>query len=240
MTLRHGEDRPERGRAATRVIGVAVALVLACAGVARAQVWIDFTSKEDAFAANFPGQPTVTQTTYRSQMGADLPARDYSASQGASRFLLRVVDYNPIERLLTEKSKSCPEGAETCKGNPSPRSSTGLGYWKVDLAGAMTYATWQYLQRDARVTQFIWTNVDKIEGQLLNLTNADQSRTYVAIFMHKNKLYVSEATVPAGFPEPGIFEDSLVFLDENGKPLRYETLYHNGFPDAWAPAHGLP
>jgi hypothetical protein len=48
--------------------------------------------------------------------------------------------------------------------------------------------------------------------------------------MHENKLYIGEATVPAGEPEPGLFQQALGFIDENGRSIRYQTLYHNGFP----------
>ena len=200
------------------------------AGAVLAQEWAEYVSRDDRFTANFPGTPQITQTTYKSQFGADLPARVYSAALGQSRFSLTVADYNLVEKLLTEKSKSCPAGAETCKGNASPTSSTGAGYWKVDLAGAMIYATWKYMQRDAKVTEFGWNNIDLVEGHLLHLTNRDNSRTYVGIFMHENKLYISEATVPPGAPEPGLFQQSLAFIDENGKNIRYSTYYHNGFP----------
>jgi hypothetical protein len=36
--------------------------------------------------------------------------------------------------------------------------------------------------------------------------------------------------VPAGDPEPGLFQQSLAWIDENGNGIRYQTLYHNGFP----------
>ena len=58
----------------------------------------------------------MTQTTYKSEHGADLPARIYSATQGQSRYSVTVVDYNPIEKILTEKAKTCPAGAEPCLG----------------------------------------------------------------------------------------------------------------------------
>jgi hypothetical protein len=207
----------------------AAAIMLAMSGAAIAQEWTEFVSKEDRFSANFPGTPRVTETTYKSQFGADLPARAYTAALGPSRFSVTVVDYRPIEKILTEKAKSCPEGAETCKGGANPGSSTGAGYWKADVAGAIVHATWQYLQRDAKVTTLIWSNIDLVEGHMLQLTNADKSRTFASIFMHENKLYLAEATVPAGYPEPGLFQQSLGFVDENGKSIRYRTLYHNGF-----------
>jgi hypothetical protein len=202
-------------------------LVLACASLAHAQEWIEFKSLEDGFSCNFPGDPKITQTTFKSQFGADLPARIYSAESGQSTFALTVVNYRPIEQILTEKAKSCPSGAETCRGGGT---STGAGYWKADKAGALLYVTWQYMKRDAQITELSWNNINLVEGQLIQLTNKDKSRTYVGLFMHEDKLYISEGTVPAGYPEPGIFQQSLGWLDEKGGEIRYRTLYHNGFP----------
>ena len=48
--------------------------------------------------------------------------------------------------------------------------------------------------------------------------------------MHENKLYIVEATVPAGYPEPGLFQQSLGWLDENGIGLRYQSICLNGWP----------
>ncbi len=208
----------------------AAAVMLTLSGPSFAQEWTEFVSKEDRFSANFPGSPRTTETTYKSQFGADLPARVYSAALGPSRFSVTVVDYRTIEKILTEKAKACPAGAETCIGGTNPGSSTGAGYWKADVAGAIVYATWQFMQRDATVTQLIWSNIDLVEGHMLHLTNKDRSRTFAAIFMHEDKLYISEATVPAGDPEPGLFQQSLAWIDENGNGIRYQTLYHNGFP----------
>ena len=205
-----------------------LALVVAMSGPALAQEWVEFASQPDRFTCNFPVQPKVTETTFKSQFGADLPARVYSAESGRSRYSLTVVDYNPVERILTEKSKACPAGAETCKGGGG---STGAGYWKADVEGAIIYATWQFMQREAKVTYLVWNNIDLVEGHQVQLTNnADKSRTLAAVYMHENKLYIIEGTVPAGYPEPGLFQQSLGWLDENGNGVRYQSLYHNGFP----------
>ena len=48
--------------------------------------------------------------------------------------------------------------------------------------------------------------------------------------MHENKLYIIEGTVPAGYPEPGFFQQSLGWLDENGVGLRYQSVYTNNYP----------
>ena len=205
---------------------VSAVLMFAAAGPLFSQEWIEFASREDRFTCNFPEQPKITQTIYRSQHEADLPARIYSASQGQSRYSVTVVDYTQAQRILTEKAKSCPAGAEPCLGSPGDE-----GHWKADIRGAIDYATWQFLKREAKVTSFNWGLVDMVEGRQLQLTNnADKSRTFVGIYMHENKLYMVEGTVPPGYPEPGLFQQSLGWLDENGIGLRYQSYYSNGFP----------
>jgi hypothetical protein len=205
---------------------ISTVLVLPIAGPLMAQEWIEFASREDRFTCNFPSQPKITGTTYRSQMGADLPARVYSASQGQSRYSVTVVDYNHAQRILTEKAKSCPPGAEPCQGSPGNE-----GHWKADLRGAIVYATWRLMQRDAQVTSLVWNFVDLVEGHQIQLTNhSDKSRTFAGIYMHENKLYIIEGTVPAGYPEPGLFQQSLGWLDENGIGLRYQSYYSNAYP----------
>jgi hypothetical protein len=207
---------------------VAAAFIALCSAPGFAQEWVEFVSREDRVTVTFPVQPTVTQTTYTSQFGAVLPARVYSAVQGQSRFSLTVVDYSQIERILTEKAKTCPPGAETCRGGGS---STGAGYYRADVAGAIIHATWQFMQRDAKVTYFGWNNIDLVGGHMLSLTNnADKSRTSAAIYMHADRLYILEGTVPAGYPEPGFFQQSIAWIDENGNGIRYPTLYHQSFP----------
>jgi hypothetical protein len=207
---------------------VSAALVVFISGPSFAQEWVEFASREDRFTGNFPSQPKVTQTTYKSEYGADLPARVYSATQGQSRYSVTVVDYNHAQRILTEKARACPPGAETCTG---ATASTGDGYWKNDLRGANVHASWQLMQRDAKLTHFMWNFIDLVEGLQLQLTNnVDKSRTSASIYMHENKLYIAEATVPAGYPEPGLFQQSLGWLDENGIGLRYQAIYSNGFP----------
>ena len=190
-----------------------------------AQEWVEFASREDRFTCLFPIQPKVTETTYLSQHEANLPARIYSAEQGKSRYSVTVVDYNQAQRILTEKAKSCPAGAEPCLGGPGDE-----GHWKADIRGAIDWSTWQFLKRDAKVTSFVWAAMDLVEGRQLQLTNADRTRTFVGIFMHENKLYVSEGTVPPGYPEPALFQQSLGWLDENGIGLRYTTYYNNSYP----------
>ncbi len=140
--------------------------------------------------------------------------------------LIDVADYSHVQRILTERAGDCPPGAERCSGG----GSTGEGYWRHDVLGALIYATWTFLQRDGEVTHLGYNSLDRVEGHQLHLTNPDQSRTFVSIYMHENKLYVAEGTVPRGYPEPALFQQSLGWLDEDGNGLRYQGPYSNGFP----------
>src|SRR5215831_16890615 len=206
---------------------ISMAVALSVAAPLFAQEWVEFASREDRFTCLFPTQPKVTETTYLSQHEANLPARVYTASQGQSRYSMTVVDYNQAQRILTEKAKSCPAGAEPCLGGPGDE-----GHWRSDIRGATDWATWQIMKRDTKVTLFVWAAMDGVEGRQMQLTNPDKSRTFIGIFMHQNKLYISEGTVPPGYPEPALFQQSLGWLDENGIGLRYQATYNHSYPAA--------
>jgi hypothetical protein len=205
---------------------ITAALVVVASEPSFAQEWIEFSSRQDRFTCNFPSQPKLTETIYRSERGADLPMRVYSATQGQSRYSVAVIDYNQARRILAEKAKACPAGAEPCSGGVGNE-----GHWIDDVRGAIISASWQFMKRDAKLTSFEWNLVDNVEGHQLQLTNnADKSRTFAGIYMHENKLYIIEGTVPAGYPEPGLFQQSLGWLDENGIGLRYQSIYSNNYP----------
>lgn len=205
-----------------------VALIVLMSGPAFAQGWIEYDSRADFFGVNFPGNPKVEDSTYTSEYGATFPSRIHRYEDGPNRYAVTVVDYTNAEKIHTERAKTCPPGAHTgCSGTPG---STGVGSWIVDVRGALEYASWKFMQRDAKLTFFGWSFVDLVEGRQLHLTNADRSRTFVAIYMHESRLYILEASVPPGLPEPGLFQQSLRFLDKDGIGIRYASIYSNGFP----------
>ncbi len=205
------------------------ALVLAMSGTSFAQDWAEFVSREDRFTITFPGQPKVTETTWTSQFSAILPARIYSGTQGSGRYSATVVDYNPIERLLSERSRSLP-------ALDLAVHAYGLGYWKTDVRSAVVYAMSKFLERDAKITSVLPNFSDLVAGLLVHLTNnADQSRTFASMYMHEHRLVIAEATVPKDAPPPLIFQQSLGWLDEDGTTkLRYQFIYYND-PDAPKP-----
>src|SRR5262245_65962648 len=211
-----------------RVITFLLALLVAFAGTSAAQEWDEFTSLQDGFRINFPGQPRVMATTWKSQLNFVLPARVYSAEKGAERYSVTVVEYSSIEQQGIERSKTCPPGNANCRANAP--SALGAGYAKHDERGAIVYATFKLLQRDAKLNFLAWEWQDMVEGHLIQLTNnADQSRTFAWVGMHTHKLYIAEGTVPAGYPEPGLFQQSIGWVDKDGNGIRYQNIYSNSF-----------
>lgn len=197
------------------------ALVLAMSGTSFAQQWTEFANREDRFTVTFPGQPTISETTWMSQYGAILPARVYSGTAGSGRYTVTVVDYNPVERLLTERSRTLP-------ALDLAIHDYGPGYWKTDVRSAVIFAAAKFLERDGKVTNMFSNFADGVSGLQLQFTsNADQARTYTSIYMHVNRLVLAEATVPKGYPPPLIFQQSLGWLDENGARIRYQFMNYN-------------
>lgn len=206
---------------------IVAACIVCLPAIFSAQGWIEYVSRTDLFSVNFPGEPAVQDFTYVSEVEARFPARRYSAAVGPSRYSIAVVDYTDAENIHVERAKSCPKDAHTgCSGS----ATMGVGGWIVDVRGAMEFAARKYILSDSKVTFFGWSFIDLVEGRQIHLTNPDGSRTFVAMHMHVNRLFVLEATVPRGYPEPGLFQQSLQFLDKEGKTVRYESVYTNGVP----------
>jgi len=181
--------------------------------------WIDYTSREDFFMVNFPGAPTVKDITYPTEYGTTVPGRAYSVEDRSSRYSVTVVDYSAAERFHAERSRNCQGYPDTCTNR-----------WPNELRGALDFAVSTFIQRDARVTYYAYADTDRIEGRRVQLTNADRSRTFVAVYMHANRLYILDGTVPVGTPPPALFQQSLGLFDKNGVRVRYETIYRNGYP----------
>ena len=215
----------EREGAMQARVAVVLMAVLLIAAPAAAQDWVEYQNIPDGFKINFPGQPTISDSRWTTEFGYVLPARIYSANRGKERYTVTVVDYKPIQALGEAKIKTCPAGAEPCSGS----ELSGSSYWKHDVRGAIIYATSKLLERNAKVTRFHWSHMDLVEGHQLQLTNADNSRTFAFIAMHQMKLYITEGTVPPGAPEPGLFQQSVGWVDSAGNGVRYQTIYANQF-----------
>jgi hypothetical protein len=222
-----------------RQLMIAAAALLICTP-SFAQEWVEYRNLQDRFAVNLPGQPTVRDFIYTSWLEAKLPARVYTVERGAERYSVTFVDYTVAQQVHAEMAKSmnCSAGtpATECTAAIAGTDSAaqGVGAWKYDVQGALDHASEAFLKRDAKVTYFAWATIDRIVGRQIHLTNPDQSRTFVAIHMLENRLYIFEGTVPARAPEPALFEQSPQLLDAEGKTVRFPDNYINmyGIPEA--------
>jgi hypothetical protein len=201
-----------------RLFHILSVAVLLHASPALAQEWADFTSKIDRFTVNLPGQPKVEEIKWQSEYDAVFPGRVYALEQGGNRYSVTVIDYTDSEAIHAARTNRT-------------EAETGGAYWQVDIVASIAYAATKFRQRPGvRVTYDAYHYVDLVSGHQLQLTNQDQSRTFVAIYLHENRLYILEATVPPKAPQPGLFQQSLSLLDETGNRVRYQTIYYNRLP----------
>ena len=195
------------------------AFVVLFSAPAFAQGWIEYTSREDLFTVNFPGTPAVRPLVYETEYGITLPGRVHTRDSGRERYSVTVVDYSNVDTLHTQRLKNCDKYPNLC-ANPS------VG----ELRGAMDFAAGTLLRKAAKVTDYAYTQTERIEGRRMQLLNGDGSQTFVMIHMHENRLYIIEGTVPGGSPVPGLFQQSLGFVDRDGHRVRYDIPYSNSYP----------
>jgi hypothetical protein len=168
-------------------------LILLHSGFVFAQEWVEYVDRKEYFQINFPGQPTVRDITYDGEDSEKLPARVYTAKEGPATYSLTVVNY---------------KDSETVAG--------GGGY-----RGSALYAVWKFLQRGGKITYLAYALTDLIAGIQLQITNPDQTRSYIGIHPHMRRLYIMEATAPPDYPPPSDFPQTLSILDEQGHRIRY-------------------
>ena len=204
------------------------ALVLLCASApAFAQEWTEFKSLTDRFTVNLPGQPAVKDITWPSEYGAVFPGRVYSLDQGANHYSITVIDYTDAERVHAQRTNHT-------------EADSGNTYWRVDIQASIAYAATKFRQRPGvKVTFDAYHYIDLVSGHQLQLTNPDQSRTFAGIYLHENRLYILEATVPPRAPQPGLFQQSVGFLDAAGNHVRYREIYFNKLPPVRTGRDGL-
>ena len=213
---------------------VSAAFVLFISGPAFAQEWIEYVSRTDFFSVNFPDQPQVRDITWETEYGITLPGRVHEYVDGPNRYSVTVIDYRNVQKIHAARLEGCTKYPNLCN-NP----------YVGELRGAIDYAAWSILKRDAKLTHYAYYNTDRVEGRRIQLLNSDKSKTFAAIHMHQNRLYILEGTVAANMPPPGLFQQSLGFVDAEGRRIRYESPYSNAYPPPplqrnIAPAAGYP
>ena len=187
-----------------------IASILAFAGSVSAETWSTYTDRSQFFSVNFPGEPEVRDVPYPSEYGAIFPSKVYTVQSGENFYSLNVVDFTNAQKTYLELPDKTDEA-----------SSQWL--WLYDQLGSPMYAARQFRLRGGEVTFDAWHHIDFVEGHQLQMTNPNQSRTYAGFYLHNSRLYILEATVPAGALPQGLFQQSISFLDADGIRIRYEV-----------------
>ncbi len=197
---------------------VAAACVLLFAAPLFAQEWDRYQNLTDHFAVSAPGEPMIEKTKWKSEYDSMFPETIYRWQQGANHYTVTVVDYSDSEAIY--------------RANQHSQAFQLAVYWQIDILGSIQYAATQYRQKPGvKVTFDAFHYINLVTGHQLQLTNPDQSRSYLGIYLHENRLYIFDATVAKGMPPPLIFQQSPEFLDANGNSIRYRTFYFNPVPE---------
>jgi len=143
--------------------------------------------------------------------------------------IVRVGSFKPMTTVQLQTSFLRPVPKETADLAMDAAACIGCGACVAACKNAAAH-----LFTSAKVTHLAHYNIDVIEGHEVHTINPDESRTYAAIHMYENRLYIAEATVPKGAPASNWFQISLRFLDEQYRPVRYQysglMTYSNGYP----------
>lgn len=186
----------------------AAAVLSLIAGPSLAQDWVEYIHRTERFGIMLPGVPEISETTHRSAFDVVYPARVYSVESRSGNYSMTVVDYTEAQRRHRER----PDQTD---------ASSGERVWVMDVRAAVANAAQSFRTRGGEVTFDAWADIDKVEGHNLQMTNPDRSRSFIAIHLNDGRLYILEGTVPPGFPPPGLVQQSLFFLDEEGERIRY-------------------
>jgi len=184
-------------------------LSLSLPGTSFAQSWIEYSDPDEYFGVNFPTEPEIEEFTFDSDFNATYPGRRYIVEVGESRYSISVVDFTDAQQILLNMEKTS--------------AASGPTNWIYDQRASVARAARQIRERGGEITWDAWSHLDRIEGHMLQITNADGSRTFAGIYLNsvRARLYISEATVPVGSPPPIQFQQSLHFLDDEGERIRY-------------------
>ena len=169
-----------------------VALFLSTA--ASAQGWQEYVNRENDFQINFPTEPTMTETQYRTVKGTMLPARVFTAiapadSIAAGTYKVTVVDYS---NALNEIPDAVEQAREAIKAK-----------------GTVKYDEVNDLDRHREWRLSVETATTRILASTLLAAN--------------NRLYITEGENALSAPPPAQFHVSLQILNQDGVRIRQLT-----------------
>ncbi len=178
-----------------------------------AQRWIPYASATDGFRIMAPGEFAIEEIDFETEYGIVVPARIFSHENDTGRYSVTVVDYRESQRLHDERLREIGAIYQPI-------------YGQVDVRGSVAYAAKKIRDRASTIEYDAYHYISRIDGHQLQTTNPDQTRTFAAIYLYESRLYVIDATASSDIAPPGMFQQSLEFIDEDGEVITYRN-----FPD---------
>jgi hypothetical protein len=178
-----------------RSVGLIPAFVaLFLAGAASAQGWQEYVNRENNFQINFPAEPTMAESQYRTVKGTMLPARVFTAiapasSIAAGTYKVTIVDYS---NALNEIGDAIEQARTAIKAK-----------------GTTKYDEVNDLDRHREWRMTVETPTTRILASTLIAAN--------------NRLYIAEGETALSAPPPAQFHVSLQILNEDGVRIRQLT-----------------
>ena len=182
-------------------------------GSAVAQRWMPYASATDGFRIMTPGEFTIEEIDFETEYGIVVPARIFSHENDTGRYSVTVVDYRDSQRLHDERLREIGALYQPI-------------YGQVDVRGSIAYAAKKIRNRASTIEYDAYHYISRIDGHQLQTTNPDQTRTFAAIYLYESRLYVIDATASPDIAPPGMFQQSLEFIDEDGEVITFRN-----FPD---------
>ncbi len=182
-------------------------------GFAVAQRWIPYASATDGFRIMAPGEFAIEEIDFETEYGIVVPARVFSHENDTGRYSVTVVDYRESQQLHDERLREIGALYQPI-------------YGQVDVRGSIAYAAKRIRDRASTIEYDAYHYISRIDGHQLQTTNPDQTRTFAAIYLYESRLYVIDATASPDIAPPGMFQQSLEFIDEDGEVITFRN-----FPD---------
>ena len=179
-------------------------------GPVAAQRWIPYASATDGFRLMAPGEFAIEEIDFETEYGIVVPARIFSHENDTGRYSVTVVDYRDAQRLHDERLQEIGAIYQPI-------------YGQVDVRGSVAYAAKKIRDRASTIEYDAYHYISRIDGHQLQTTNPDQTRTFAAIYLYKSRLYVINATASPDIAPPGMFQQSLEFIDEDGEVITYRN-----------------
>ena len=178
-----------------------------------AQRWMPYTSATDGFRIMTPGEFAIEEIDYETEYGIVVPAKVFSHENDTGRYSVTVVDYRDAQQLHDKRLREIG-------GIYQPI------YAQVDVRGSIAYAAKKIRDRASTIDYDAYHYISRIEGHQLQTTNPNQTRTFAALYLYESRLYVIDATASPEIAPPGMFQQTLEFVDEDGEVITFRN-----FPD---------